>query len=86
MFEWDENKSQKCLEERGFDFSIVHDFDFETAVIIEDDPKDYGEVRYRAFNQIDSIAFSVVFTQRVPKIRIISVRKANKKERAYYGF
>ena len=86
MFEWDEDKSNLCRIERGFDFSIVHDFDFSTAVIIIDDRQGYGETRYRAFNLIGDAGFSVVFTIRDPKLRIISVRKAHKKELARHGF
>lgn len=86
MFEWDENKSRKCLDERGFDFSIVYDFDFTTAVIVEDTRFDYGETRYRAFNLIGDIAYSVVFTVRASGVRIISIRKAHKKELKRHGF
>jgi uncharacterized DUF497 family protein len=86
MFEWDDKKSQQCLSERGFDFSIVHDFDFHSAVTIPDDRKDYGEPRYRAFGFVNGEAFSVVFTPRNRKLRIISVRRAHKKEMKRHGF
>lgn len=86
MFEWDENKSQKCLKERGFDFSVVYDFDFATAVIFKDERKNYGEPRYRAFNMIENRGYFVIFTLRTSKIRIISVRKANKREMKKHGY
>lgn len=86
ILEWDENKSRKCLEDRGFDFSIADDFDFTTAITIEDDRFDYGETRYRAYNLIDNIGYSIVFTIRGPNIRIISIRKAHNKEMKRHGF
>ena len=86
MLEWDENKSRKCLEDRGFDFSIAYDFDFTTAVIIEDDRFDYGEIRYKAFNMIGSVLYNVVFTRLGQNLRIISIRRVHKKEGKHYGF
>lgn len=86
MFEWDENKSQECRNTRGFDFSIVHDFNFATAVIFIDDRNNYGETRYKAFNKIDDMLYNVVYTVRGQNIRIISVRKVHQKEGKRYGF
>jgi len=86
VFEWDEEKSRKCLLERGFDFSIVEDFDFGSAIFVEDDRKDYGERRVRAFGRINGVDFCIVFTPRGGKLRIISVRKARMKEMKRHGF
>lgn len=86
MFEWDENKSKKCLKERGFDFNIVYEFNFETAIIKLDDRFDYGEKRYSAMNKIDGKLYVVLFTKRGQILRIISVRRATDKEGMRYGF
>ncbi|VAV87719.1 hypothetical protein MNBD_ALPHA02-953 [hydrothermal vent metagenome] len=86
MFEWDEKKNRSCKEERGFDFSIVHDFDFATAVIFADDRKDYGEIRYKAYNMIAGVLYNVVFTLRGQNLRIISIRRVHEKEGKRYGF
>lgn len=84
MFEWDDEKSEKCKAERGFDFSIVLEFDFETAMTLADDRRDYGEPRYRSLGEIDDKLFSVTWTPREGQIRIISVRRARSKERKQY--
>lgn len=86
MFEWDERKSKECAELRGFDFSIVYEFDFETAMIVEDDRHDYGETRFKAFNTIGDKLYNVVFTVRGSRLRIISVRRVRKREGKRYGF
>lgn len=85
FFEWDEEKSRQCLEERGFDFSIVEVFDFAEATIREDDRRDCGERRFLAIGLIGGKALVTAFTPRPPKLRIISVRRANPKERKRYG-
>lgn len=86
MFEWDETKSLACRALRGFDFSVVNDFNFQTARILIDDRQSYGEIRYRAFNEIEGQIFNVVFTVRGENLRIISVRKVHAKEGKKYGF
>jgi len=85
MFEWDEAKSRRCLEARGFDFSIVLEFDFASAIVIEDDRFAYGEPRFRAFGLIADRLFVVVFTPRGSRLRIISIRRANKREERKHG-
>ncbi|MGI9401593.1 MAG: BrnT family toxin [Rhizobiaceae bacterium] len=84
-FEWDEEKSRQCKRDRGFGFEIVEYFDFAEAMIVEDNRQDYGEQRFRAFGYIDEAAFSIVFTPRGGKLRIISVRRAHEKEMKRHG-
>ncbi|RMB11948.1 BrnT family toxin [Eilatimonas milleporae] len=85
MFEWDETKSLECSGRRGFSFDIVHEFDWETAVIAEDTRQDYGERRFRAFGMVDGAYFCVAFTPRAGRLRIISVRRMHGKEAKRYG-
>ena len=85
IYEWDEAKSRRCLEERGFDFSSVHDFDWASAVIEKDTRKNYGEDRFRAFGFIGDELVCVVFTPRGDRLRIISMRRMHRKEGVRYG-
>ena len=79
MFEWDEEKRQKTLEERGVDFLYAAQiFEGETVMIV-DDRRDYGEVRYIAVGSVAGELFAVVYTLRGENIRLISARKARKK-------
>lgn len=85
MFEWDEQKSQQCRLDRGFDFSLIEQFDFHNAVIHEDKRQDYGERRFRAFGFINGVLYAVAFVLRGQNIRIISMRRMHKKEGVRYG-
>jgi len=83
-YEWDPNKAITNIEKHGIDFAdAVTVFDDLNAVTI-DDP-DYEEQRFitiamDAFGRI----LVVVYTWRGDIIRLISARKANKKERKQY--
>jgi hypothetical protein len=82
--EFDAEKSEKNVRDRGLPFSLVADFDFERAQIAEDDRRDYGEVRYRAVGQIGDVVTVVIFTIREDALRVISLRLAGRKERMKY--
>lgn len=78
---FDEAKSSKNVRHRGLPFSMVADFQWETALVIRDDRRDYGEERSLAFGAINSELYALVFTVRDDNIRVISLRRANRKER-----
>ena len=42
-YEWDEDKNQKNIAQHGVDFKIVDQFDWDEALIIEDDRYEYEE-------------------------------------------
>ena len=59
--------------------------DFETAIAIEDSRKDYGEQRLRVLGTIDGKLHAAVITPRGETIRVISLRRANKREERAYA-
>ena len=80
-FEWDDAKSDTCFTQRGFDFAyVIRAFLDSNRLINRDDRRDYGEDRYRLLGEIEGRVFVVIFTVRDSAIRIISARKANKRE------
>ena len=80
-FEWDEAKSEACFAERGFDFAyVVRAFLDSNRVVRSDFRWSYGEDRYQLFGSIEGRVFCVVYTLRGRTIRIISARKANRRE------
>jgi uncharacterized DUF497 family protein len=83
-FVWDERKRVENLRKHGDDFVIVEDFEFDTAIVVIDDRKDYGELRYRAFGMIGRRLHVLIFTSRGEQTRIISLRRANDRERQRY--
>jgi len=60
--------------------TIVDEFDFETANYTIDKRKDYGEIRRCAIGYLGNRLHALVFTETRNGIRVISFRKANKRE------
>ena len=85
LYAWDERKRASNLRKHGVDFAIVQAFDFETAIVLRDDRKDYGEERFRAYGTIRGRLHALVFTRCEEKIRVISLRKSNAREIATYA-
>ncbi len=84
-FEWDVHKSEKCYNERGFDFAYAIRSFFDPDRTIKRDRRfDYGEDRYQLVGKIDDRVYVVIYTFRNRVIRIISARKANKREVRQY--
>ncbi len=80
-FEWDEQKSDACFRDRGFDFAYIAQSFFDPFRHVEaDDRFDYGEPRFRMLARVDERIFAIVFTHRSDRVRIISARKANRRE------
>lgn len=87
-FEWDADKAQSNFEKHGVRFEIASgvfvDPNHITAV---DDRFDYGEERLVTLGRTSEGILVVVATERDKghTIRIISARKASKRERSTYG-
>ncbi len=84
-FEWDEEKNRLNIEKHGISFEeAVHVFD-DVHLSRPDTREDYGEVRTITIGMIaGTVVAVVVHTDRDEAIRIISARKANKRERSDY--
>ncbi len=82
--EFDADKNAKNIRERGISFEITAEFDWETALVGRDRRKDYGEQRYKALGFIEDRLHVLVFTVREKGIRVISLRKANRREESEY--
>ena len=55
------------------------------TLTVEDDRQDYGEVRYITIGFLDEAMVVLVWTRRDDAHRIISRRRAHKRERRLYG-
>ena len=82
-FEYDSAKSCSNAEKHGIDF--------EQAQILWDDagliilPSRYpNEERYLAIGLIQTIHWTAVFTERMEKVRLITVRRSRNEEKALY--
>ncbi len=80
-FEWDEAKSEQTFRQRGFGFDYAARI-FDGPVLEAADTRfSYGEARIQAIGQIGDDILFVTYTDRDGIRRIISARKANRKER-----
>jgi uncharacterized protein len=84
-FEWDDAKSERCLQERGFSFAdVIPAFMDPDRHIEADDRRDYGEMRLTLYGRVAGRLFVVAYTMRAGVHRIISAHKANSREMSRY--
>ena len=84
MFEWDDEKSRRNLDGRGFDFAFAARIFEGDTLEREDARRDYGERRVVAIGRVEDLTLTVVYTPRGDAARIISARRANRRERRAY--
>jgi uncharacterized DUF497 family protein len=77
---FDPAKNERNLASRGISFEDTEEFEWDTAMIVEDLRKDYGEPRFQALGNVAGRLHAMVFTPRAGKIHVISLRKANRRE------
>lgn len=85
-FEWDKGNIDKNYQKHGINPNEAEEsFLDERAIILKDIKHSKKEKRYSLIGKTNTkkILF-IVFTLRKDKIRIISARKANKRERSNY--
>jgi uncharacterized DUF497 family protein len=58
----------------------VYGFDWDRAVEAVDERIDYGETRYQVLGSIGGRAYILLYTLRRGIYRVISLRKANRRE------
>ena len=83
-YEWDENKNQLNFQRRGFGFGLIHNFDWNTAVSWQD-LRILEEDRRVSIGLIEGRLYVTVWTWREGFTRIISLRKANRREAIIYA-
>jgi len=84
LFDWDTGKNQSNILKHGIDFIDAKEI-FNNPMIIKVDKRiNYGEKRWISIGLLGDIIVVMIFTLRGKAIRIISVRKANQKERRMY--
>lgn len=77
---YDAAKNARNIAERALSFERAADFDFEAALYALDIRRDYGEARWQALGRLDGRLHMLVFVETADGIRVISLRKANKRE------
>jgi uncharacterized DUF497 family protein len=84
LFEWDDEKAAINLKKHGVSFQtaalVFYD---ENRIEMYDSEHSLEEDRYNTIGMVEDVLF-VVYTERKDRLRIISARLANKKERSMY--
>ncbi len=83
--EFDPAKNERNIRERDLPFERAAEFDFETAVYLSDDRRDYGEMRIVAVGYLDRRLHVLCFVEIADGIRVVSFRKANLREAKKHG-
>lgn len=81
---YDAEKREQTLEQRGIDFEDAACVFAGTVISVEDDRHDYGETRYQTLGLLKGRLVMVVWTPRGEARHVISMRKANERERKKY--
>ena len=83
--EFDPAKRAATLQSRGLDMARTGEVLVGATLTAQDDRRDYGEDRFITIGFLDGAMVVLVWTPRDDAYRIISLRKANERERALYG-
>ena len=84
QFEWDEDKAALNLKKHGVRFETAAKvFLDENRIEFYDAEHSTDEERYNTIGMVDNILF-VVYAERKNRVRLISARPANRKERSLY--
>ena len=83
--EYDPAKRAATLTERGLDMDRAGEVFDLPHLSFQDIRYDYGEDRWVTIGQLDGRMIVMAWTLRSGTLRVISMRKANDREKARYG-
>ncbi len=83
--EYDPAKWSATLEGRGLDMARAGEVFDGATLTVEDDRRDYREDRLITIGFLDDAMVVLVWTPRDGAQRVISIRKANERERRLYA-
>ena len=84
QFDFDPGKDAANLSKHGLSLAAAAELSWDAALVWIDNRTDYGEVRMVALAPIGDILFVVAFVDREKARRIISLRRANRREVSHY--
>lgn len=83
--EWDEAKNRANVRKHGLDFADAEEVFRGLLLAYPDTREDYGEKRWSGLGMMGGRTVQIVFAERGPDtIRVISLRKATKREQKAY--
>lgn len=84
-FEWNDRKAAANYANHGIGFELAKRV-FRDPFAVEhlDDREDYGEDRFILTGSVEQLVLCVTYTERRGRIRLISARRATKREKNEY--
>ena len=82
--EFDSSKDAGNQSKHGVSLSLASELHWEAALVWVDDRFEYGELRMIALAPKSSVLYCVAFVERGEARRIISLRRANRREVKHY--
>ncbi len=82
--EYDAAKDFANLAKHGVSLRLAAELDWDSALVWVDDRREYGEARMIALVPKTAILYYVAFVDRGNVRRVISVRRANRREVRHY--
>lgn len=83
---FDPHKDSLNIEKHSVSLADAEKLEWDTMLVIPDRRIDYGEARFIGYSLIEERVYCVVYTERHNNKRIISLRKANKREVKHYAY
>jgi uncharacterized DUF497 family protein len=84
QLDFDPGKEGTNLSKHGLSLGAAAELSWDAALVWLDDRADYGELRMVALAPIGNILYFVAFVDRESPRRIISLRRANRREVNHY--
>ena len=84
QIEFDPAKDASNQEKHGLSLSLAVQLDWDASLVWVDDRYEYGELRMIALAPDTGILYCVAFVDRGEARRIISLRRANRREVKHY--
>jgi len=90
LFEWDEAKAESNLRKHGISFDDAIEVFYDPNAVFEQDRVVDGELRWQAIGMAEDlvmlqVAHTVIERDVDEVFRIVSARRATRKERRLYG-
>jgi len=80
LIEFDPAKNESNLQKHGLSLALAGDLDWDSALVWVDDRFEYSELRMIALAPNTNVLYFVAFAPRGEVLRIISLRRATRRE------
>lgn len=85
LFEYDSEKDAANRLKHGLSLEVARRIDWNDIKVVPDTRHDYHEPRYQIYGKVLNRLHVLIVTPRGGALRIISLRKANRREVIQYG-